>query len=326
MTPQVRLEDFHLVQAEWTKLLPSCITDTIFLTPWVQTMWVNHFGKAPELRVFSVREGDRLVGLAPMMVRDGVLSFLGGKDLFDYHDFLVPHGNEDAFYPALFAHLKTLEWTTMDLRSVLQSSPTAERMKSLAEAAGYSTELKEEDKAPFMPLPATFDDYVAALPKKDRHELRRKQRRLAEAAPDRKEYTCTTPDEVAGLMPDFFRLHKASSPNKNRFMNPAREQYFLEMAKDLASRGQFRLSVMEIGGKRVAACINFDYGDSYLLYNSGYDTEYANLSVGLLNTALTIKEAIENGKKTFDFLRGTERYKYDLGAQDKSVYQLVVRR
>ena len=326
MTVKVQLEGFYEIQAEWTKLLPSCNTNTIFLTPWVQSMWVKHFGKEPELRVFSIRDGDRLIGLAPMMVRDGVLGFLGGKDLFDYHDFLLPRGKEDAFYPALFDHLKSLEWKTMDLRSIPQSSSTTERIKALAEQAGYTVELKEEDKAPYMGLAGTFDDYVASLPKKDRHELRRKQRRLAEAAPERKEYTCTTPDHVTDLMPDFFRLHKASSPNKDRFMNPAREKFFLEMAAELASLGQFRLSVMEIDGKRVAACINFDYTDSYLLYNSGYDPDYANLSVGLLNTALTIKEAIENGKKTFDFLRGTERYKYALGAQDKSVYQLVVRR
>ena len=82
----------------------------------------------------------------------------------------------------------------------------------------------------------------------------------------------------------------------------------------------------ELDGVRVAACINFDYGDSYLLYNSGYDPAYSQLSVGFVNKAWSIKDAIESGKRTFDFLRGTERYKYDLGAEDRSIYTIRIRR
>jgi CelD/BcsL family acetyltransferase involved in cellulose biosynthesis len=72
--------------------------------------------------------------------------------------------------------------------------------------------------------------------------------------------------------------------------------------------------------------MNFDYEGSYLLYNSGYDPGYSHLSVGLLNKALSIKDAVERGRESFEFLRGTERYKYDLGAQDRAIYRLTVHR
>ena len=39
---------------------------------------------------------------------------------------------------------------------------------------------------------------------------------------------------------------------------------------------------------------------------------------------MAIKNAIEAGKATFDFLRGGERYKYELGAEDRYVYRLTV--
>jgi CelD/BcsL family acetyltransferase involved in cellulose biosynthesis len=50
------------------------------------------------------------------------------------------------------------------------------------------------------------------------------------------------------------------------------------------------------------------------------------LSVGLLNKALCIKQAIEEGRNAFDFLRGPERYKYDLGGTDRLLYRIAVRR
>ena len=98
------------------------------------------------------------------------------------------------------------------------------------------------------------------------------------------------------------------------------------MATEFAVRGQFRMALLELDGKRVAACISFDYLDSYLLYNSGYDPDFSYLSVGILNKAFAIREAIGAGKRYFDFLRGPERYKYDLGAVDRTIYRLVVRR
>jgi CelD/BcsL family acetyltransferase involved in cellulose biosynthesis len=127
-------------------------------------------------------------------------------------------------------------------------------------------------------------------------------------------------------MADFFRLMRSSSTDKAEFLTPEREHFFLDIASVLAARGQLKLLFLEVDNKRVASCVCFDYGNSYFLYNSGYDPEYASLSVGLLNKALCIREAIEQGRNRFEFLRGAERYKYNLGGKDRVVHQLVARR
>ncbi len=325
MPPVVRLEHFDGIQGEWEELLPSCNTDTVFVTPWWQRAWLRHFGNESELRILSVRDEGTAVGIAPLMLRDGVISFLGDTDLFDYHDFLVPKGNEAPFYTALFDYLSAMDWHTIDLRSLPQESPTLRHVPELAERKGYSVGTPEEDVTPVADLPPTWDEYLASLPKKARHELRRKLRRLGKAGIYR-QYECTSPQTISTGMQDFFRLHRASSPEKAGFMTPKRERFFLDVAGELGIRGQFRLAFLELNGVRVASCISFDYRDSYFLYNSGYDPSYSRLSVGLLNKALAVKGAIESGKRSFDFLRGAERYKYDLGAKDRVLYQMVVRR
>jgi CelD/BcsL family acetyltransferase involved in cellulose biosynthesis len=98
------------------------------------------------------------------------------------------------------------------------------------------------------------------------------------------------------------------------------------MALRTAELDLLRLSFMELDGKPVAASICFDYGSSRLLYNSGNNPEYGYYSVGLLLHALCLREAIEQGKAYFDFLRGAEPYKYHLGGQDRILYQMVVQR
>ena len=317
----VQEETFDSIWDEWESILPSCSTNTVFVTPWWQKVWWDNFCADNELHILSVREGDDLIGVAPLMISNGVLTFAGDKELFDYLDFLVPKGNESIFYDALFGHIMDMDWQSIDLPSLPKDSPTLEYLPTLAKGKGLKVEVENEETTPVAYLPDTWDEYLAGLRKKDRHELRRKIRRL-EAADSPHQYSCDTPD----CMQDFFRLLRASRADKDEFLTPEREKFFMDIAQELSKRDQFKLYFLEVDGERVAGCICFDYGESYLLYNSGYNPEYSQLSVGLLNKALSLQTAIEEGRQSFNFLKGNERYKYNLGGKDEAVYHLTAQR
>lgn len=326
MTITVSKENFDSIADEWECILPHTGANTIFITPWWQQLWWRRYGDAEaRLEIFSVRNGDSLLGIAPLMTRGDTLSFLGDTDLFDYHDFLVREGCEDAFYTALWQQIEAMDWNTMELKSLRESSETLSRFPKLAEANNWTTSISEEDVSPYTNLDPSWDEYVAGLRKKDRHELRRKLRRLNNDN-SATQYALRKPEAIADALPEFFRLMRASRPDKDDFLTPDREQFFRDLAQELASRDQFKLFFLELNDVRVASCICFDYNGSYLLYNSGYDPEYSRLSVGLLNKALCIQDAIETGKKSFDFLRGNERYKYNLGGTNQTIHELVIRR
>ena len=94
----------------------------------------------------------------------------------------------------------------------------------------------------------------------------------------------------------------------------------------MAEIGLLRFGILELNTVPTAIVMCFDYHDCVYLYNSGYDPAYSWLSVGLLLKAFCIKEAIALGKRRFDFLRGAEPYKYDLGGKDLPVYMCLVQR
>jgi hypothetical protein len=317
----IQEETFESIWDEWERILPSCSTNTVFVTPWWQKVWWNNFSADNELHILSIRDGDELIGIASLMISDGTLTFAGDKELFDYLDFLVPKGNEARFYGTLFDHIMGMDWQSIDLPSLPHNSPTLEYVPRLAKEKGLEVDIEEEETTPVAYLPESWDEYLAGLRKKDRHELRRKIRRL-EAADSPRQYSCNDPD----CMQDFFRLLRASRADKDAFLTPEREKFFLDIAEELSSRDQFKLYFLEVNGERVAGCICFDYGESYLLYNSGYDPAYSQLSVGLLNKALSLQTAIEEGRQSFNFLKGNERYKYNLGGKDEAVYHLTARR
>jgi len=319
------LKSFREMQEEWEHLLSASPVNTLFLTPQWQEVWWETFGDGRGLAGFYLRTTEGLKAIASLARHEDTISFVGHTDTFDYNDFMVQPGYELDFYSALLSYLGEQSWNTLELFSLLENSPTLAYLPELARQRGYSVEIQQEDVAPGIALPATWDEYLEGLSKKDRHELRRKFRRL-ETVEDHRWYCLTDPAEVQPRLGDFIALMRQSREDKDTYMTPAREQFFRRMAQRTAELGTLRLFFLEIGQKPVATAFCFDYGTSRLLYNSGYDPEYSYYSVSLLLNALALRHAIEEGQRYFDFLRGPEPYKYHLGGQNHILYQMVVKR
>ena len=87
MTCAEATRSFAPVRAAWRELLERLPWSTIFMTPEWQEAWWDEFGRDDELRLVIVGPPDAPLGLAPMQLSGGRVTFVGGTDLFDYHDF-----------------------------------------------------------------------------------------------------------------------------------------------------------------------------------------------------------------------------------------------
>ena len=272
---------------------------------------------------FSYPVDDGVVAIASLAKSGNTISFMGSQDTFDYNDFLIRLGYEEGFYQTLLESMDNQDFQNLCLFSLRDTSPTLELFPDMARKMGYTVEIEEEDVTSGIALPGTWDEYLALLNKKDRHELRRKLRRM-DSQSDWKWYSLSEPTQVAERLSEFISLMRQSRADKDEFMTPERERFFSNITQRMAELGQLHLYFLDMDGSTVATSLCFDYGGSRLLYNSGYDPGYGYFSVGLLLNAMCLKDAIEQGLDYFDFLRGPEAYKAHLGGQQRSLYQMVV--
>ena len=317
------MESFQEFLPEWEELLSVSPVKSLYLTPQWQQVWWDNFGDGRKMAGFYVRDAGSLMALASLSRQGEEVTFTGSPDTFDYNDFLVRPGYETAFFAKLLRSLEEDRVKTMTLYSLMESSPTLTHLPEQARQRGFRVEIIEEDVAPGLELPSSWDDYLARLSKKDRHELRRKLRRL-ESVETWRWYCIDDEDGVSNRLDEFLRLMRMSDRDKDEYMTVERVRFFRSMARLTTSLGLLKLFFLEIDGQPVATTLCFDYGSSRMLYNSGYNPDYAYYSVGLLLNALCLRNAIEQGKEYFDFLRGSEPYKYHLGGKDHILYQMVV--
>ncbi len=322
---RVQESTFESAREQWQALLPLSATNTVFLTPGWQQLWWSHFRAQRDLMLLTIHQGDAVVGVAPMTLDRRKVSLLGSKDVCDYLDFVLPEEHCTGGLSAIFDHLEPLAWSTLALHSLPGESPTLPALQRLARERGYAASVDQEDVCPRLELPGDWETYLGSLGKKDRHELRRKLRRL-EGSGDVRYYAAGDPAALDSDMDDFFRLHRMSMHDKAAFMDAPMEAFFRDMMGSLIREGAGKLLLLEVNGQRAAAIFCFDYAGKRLLYNSGYDPQFASLSVGLLLKAHAIRDAIECGLSQYDFLRGNEPYKYDLGGVDHPIYRCVIRR
>lgn len=316
---------FALLARDWTALLPHVRHNHIFATPqWAETWW-RSFGPGKELHILTAIDDDGLAGVAPLYVREQngrrYVRLVGGIDVTDYTDIVARAGAEQAVLEQALAYLDGIAWDELDLHNVPEQSATLAFFRSLAEQPAWDVSIDIEDVCPrLVALPGDWETYVACLEKKDRHELRRKLRRLEGAAPP-VESTCRI-ENLEQAVDEFVRLHRLSSADKAEFMQARMVEFFHDIARVCHQAGWLKLCFMAEEGRNIAATMAFDYGDTLYLYNSGYDPAYDHLSVGLLQVAYAIRRAIADGRRTFDFLQGNERYKYDLGGKDSRVWSI----
>jgi len=319
------ITSFQEIQSEWESVLHESQADTLFLTPQWQKVWWDTFGDGQTMVGFSYPATDGVAAIASLLKTGDTVSFVGSQDTFDYNDFPIRPGHERGFYQSLLECMDERDYRTLRLDSLLESSPTLEHLPEMARSLGYTVEIEQEDVTSGIALPGSWDEYLGMLHKKDRHELRRKLRRM-DAQTDWKWYSISEPVRVGERLGEFIALMRKSRADKDEFMTPERELFFHNITQRMAELGQLQLYFLDMEGSTVATSLCFDYGGSRLLYNSGYDPEFAYYSVGLLLNAMCLKDAIERGLTYFDFLRGPEPYKAHLGGQQRTLYQMVVKR
>jgi CelD/BcsL family acetyltransferase involved in cellulose biosynthesis len=117
-----------------------------------------------------------------------------------------------------------------------------------------------------------------------------------------------------------------SRADKAEFLTAPMSAYFRDLALTMAAEGLLRCGVLEVDARPLAAVIAFDYNGGVYLYNSGFDRDQSQLSVGIISKVLLIKDSIERGKRKFDFLKGGERYKYHLGGKEVRLLKCRIER
>ena len=320
---------FSELKPVWNELLKQAPMNRVFYTwEWQNTWWEAY--EPGQLWILACRDNGVAKGIAPLFIseseRGRSVQIIGCVDVTDYLDFIVDEGQMQDVYAAYADYLWNHrdEYDFLDFCNIPFDSPTQRLLPAALTSRGFETVVEQQEVCPVIELPNNWGGYLSLLDKKQRHEVRRKIRRIQGSQEPIDWYIVNGHYDLDEEVTQFVRLMAASDPEKERFLqDDSNLRFFQSIVPLLQERGWLQLSFLTIGEERAAAYINFVYENRVMVYNSGHaHQDFGDLSPGIVLLAYNIKHAIEQGFAYYDFLRGDEPYKYRMGGRDTAVMNI----
>lgn len=314
--------------ADWDALSLAVPGATVFQSPhWQQAAGVNPDALGT-LRLLAVYDGDRLTGVFPLERRWGGVWRSTGVTTTAYHDPLVhPDHAADTWDAALRAigqiggSVKSLTFELLNPAGGLETL-----VPPIAKSAGFSdVEISQASTDTTVELADTWDNYLAKLGGHDRKELRRKMKK-AEEKGGAKLVVHDTPDAVAKALDETLELMESGGGAKARRTRWLYHRHFDIAGPALARTGRLIVYQLIIDNQVASALISLPQGGTQLLWNGAMNGAFYQWSPGIVLFGNVFRRAIEKGEKSIDLLRGNFPYKFSLGAVEKPMMRMTLRK
>jgi len=320
---KIKTESFERLESFFLNNNSNLDWDCLFVLPlWLKTWW-DTFGNNDVPTILTGYRNGKLIGIAPLRVKENTARFIGDENVCDYQDMVVAPSHHYEFIEAILSFLRKKGVRFLQLGTLRPDSISLTQLPDLAKQMGYTIEYNQVAFSYEILLPPTWDSYLKMLAGKQRHEIRRKLRRLNEAGEIRLR-VIKRPAEISENMDTFFSMFKASRPDKSEFLTDQMVSFFSLLAQRMAQQGFLRMYFLDIDRMPAAGVMCFDFNNILFLYNNGYNPQFSHLSPGFLSKVYSIRNSIDQGKLRYDLLKGDEGYKKRLGSTPVPLYHLKI--
>ena len=308
-------EELSSLEPVWNRLLEESGVDSVFLTyEWISS-WLEVFGREGEIFILK-GEGKDWKGIFPLFRRVRplplgklrIISFIG-EPLSDRCDFIIT-GNRTAAIEAFLTYCRehNNDCDLLRLRQIPADSSNARLLKKKLAGENIKFNYRVCDRAPYIPLPDSWEDYFQTRSRSFKKKVRKYFRLIRERGEIRIDQLPLSPETweillgISGRSPKFQRGVAFFSP-------PGMTEFMKILLPRMREAGLLKLTVLFLDDRPIAYDIGFRYHDKIWSYESAFDREYAPAGVGHLLLTLLIEDAIKNNCREFDLLRGDEAYK-----------------
>ena len=327
--------EFATYRRDWESLsVRNPMLSPAWVIPWWDTYQTSTRRQLCWLAGFN---RDQLVGIAPFYVdhskgRQGSLRILGdGRTCSDHQTVLARPVHRTAFLRQVADWLSERvgdEWGAGYWECLPARDENVTLLMDLLQQRGILVLQRPSCSTWQVDLPPTWEAYLSGLSKNQRKRCRRWHRQWVEPGKIVRK-SITRADELDEAFDNLCRLHNARIrrvADAGVFENTQFREFHRAAMRELLADNQLRLDFLHLDGNPIACEYLFSDADTVYSYQSGFDPEFESISAGSISLMMAINAAIEDGYRTFDFLRGDEPYKQRWGAIESETVDIHIHR
>ena len=238
----------------------------------------------------------------------------------DYLGVVAEAGSESEVASALSKGLAEGSfgaWDELVMPAMSGFHPLPSMLRAQLTLAGIDVACERVSGCPYIPLPKTWDDYLAALPASARYMVRRSLRDFSQwAGGSERIERAETPEGVergAAILRALHAERWTGSGSEGAFASAPFKRFHDRVMPELWKRNALELMWLTVRGEPLAALYNVIENGVVYFYQSGRRLDLPKgIRPGIVLHAEAIRSAIQAGRREYDFLAGDSRYKLDL--------------
>jgi hypothetical protein len=316
-------EAFSRLEAGWELLCGALYNDvTVFAShTWYQSWWEFYRAEA-KLHLFTMWQGDRLVGIAPLMWHNSSLhglpvrmvGFIQNNQSL-HNDFIVLAEFRSLFLEKLIHSLfeQYSQWDVLYFRNIPPVSDNYKSLLKTLDAEGRSwKQISNPIDSPYLIPAGSWSDYFAGRTTRTRKSLRNIRNKICSAGKVSVKHIKTW-EEFLSCKEDFFAVAQQSWTERigDSLGSPGNRDFFESLAFRTATKGWLSVWILYLDGKMIAVEFHLKaYGREHAM-RGHYHPDFASLSPGTY-LEMTILEQVfeEQGKvQLYDFCGSFDSYK-----------------
>lgn len=270
---------------------------------WSHTLWKNHLGStnAPVLIVRNNNSISGILPLHPIKLNRWISGYQTLNHLYDTRNGLL--SKDEATTGALFEHaFHTLPNSSFIRLTVIGESMDEKLLLESLATHEYKFFIGSVESSPHISIPEDADDLLKAMGKNDRKSLKRRERRLLEAATiqiiwhESSEESTRFFDNVLTIERNSWKEKAGSSITTN----PAQEGFYRLYTPLAANEGRLKGALLMFDSTPIAYEYGILFNGVYEGLKTSFDQRYSEYSPGNVLQYHIIQRLSERGIRHYD--------------------------
>jgi CelD/BcsL family acetyltransferase involved in cellulose biosynthesis len=316
-------ESLSGLRGKWDDLCRRVESDVaVFATPaWYESWW-KHYGEGNGLNLFTMWEGDRLVGIAPL-IRSSVslhglparsIGFIQNNQAL-HNDFIVEPEFRGAFFEGLLLSLfeQAPHWDVLFFRNISTDSDNNAALLRVLDAQKRRGKIRPNNiDSPYLVPAGDWESYLKGRTRRTQKSIRNIRNRI-DASANVSVRNITTWDEYLARREDIFKVALLSWAESvgDSLGSDANRDFYESLSRDAAERGWLSIWILYLDDVAVAVEYHLKaFGREHALRGHCHP-DFASLSPGTYLETKILEDLFKDPQsvRTYDFCGGFESYK-----------------
>lgn len=327
MTPSIKnisdFDGFQILESDWDRLWKEVGDDntSVFASfAWHETWW-RHYSDGALLNLLTLWEGDRLVGIAPLMITKTrihgltvrAVGFIENRNSL-HNDFLVLPMYRELFLGEVLRVLfeQSAAWDVIILNNLPTSSRNCVALLGTLTETGKFWQQSPALNSPYLNPSNDWSEYLASRSTRTRKSLRNIQNSLYRTG-EVAVRNIRTWDEYMQVREDLCHVAKLSWTEEigDSLATPVNVEFFDDLARRVAREGWLSVWALYLNGRMIAFEFHLTACSKEHAMRASYLPEFSSLSPGTFLEMQILKHAFEEADRVakYDFGGSFDIYK-----------------